>query len=166
MKKSKPARVAPKKGQAMKELLMMRQGDVLVQRVGNIPKAAKAIRRDAGRVILAYGEVTGHAHAIAEPECELLETDNERFLKVLGREIPAIRCRNTVTGQLCWIPMGAAVAAYKDLAEEGPEVIEGVVLRHEEHMPFVIPSGDYQVGGEGIRTQREYSPEAIRSVQD
>ena len=43
-----------------------RQGDVLLVAVGSIPAAAKAhVRKaDAGRVILAYGEVTGHAHAL------------------------------------------------------------------------------------------------------
>jgi hypothetical protein len=37
----------------------------------------------------------------------------------------------------------------------------GVSLVHEEHKPIVLPPGDYEV----LR-QREYSPEAIRNVQD
>jgi hypothetical protein len=45
-----------------------RQGDVLVQRVTSIPEGDTAVARDNGRVVLAYGEVTGHAHAIAEAE--------------------------------------------------------------------------------------------------
>lgn len=43
-----------------------RQGDVFVQRIPAIPKGAKPIKRD-GDVILAHGEVTGHAHRIAAP---------------------------------------------------------------------------------------------------
>lgn len=46
---------------------MYRQGDVLVVAVDRVPDAAREVDRDQGRVILAYGEVTGHAHAILEP---------------------------------------------------------------------------------------------------
>lgn len=46
-----------------------RQGDVLITRIDTLPSGVdltKPRARDAGRVILAYGEVTGHAHAIAD----------------------------------------------------------------------------------------------------
>lgn len=47
-----------------KEPLMVRQGDVLLEKIDSIP--VDAVRqRDKGRVVLAYGEVTGHAHAIS-----------------------------------------------------------------------------------------------------
>lgn len=38
---------------------------------------------------------------------------------------------------------------------------EGVSIVHEEHAPIVLPKGDFEV-----RRQVEYSPEAIRNVQD
>ena len=60
-----------------------RQGDVFIERVNFNPrkKTHKVIPRDNGRVILAYGEVTGHAHAVCEPGVELIELENgERFL--------------------------------------------------------------------------------------
>lgn len=41
-----------------------RQGDVLIRRVNAIPSGAKPKDRDGGRVILAYGESTGHAHQV------------------------------------------------------------------------------------------------------
>lgn len=41
-----------------------RQGDVLVRRVTDVPVTAKPVDLDNGCVILAYGEATGHAHAI------------------------------------------------------------------------------------------------------
>jgi len=41
-----------------------RQGDVLLRRVEALPPDVKKRPVDAGRVVLAYGEVTGHAHAI------------------------------------------------------------------------------------------------------
>lgn len=50
---------------------MFRQGDVLVVPVAELPKGMKPVERDAGRVILAYGEVTGHAHAIKDKRAAL-----------------------------------------------------------------------------------------------
>lgn len=46
---------------------LFRQGDVLIRRVRSLPKEAKDIT-PKGRIVLAYGEVTGHAHAIADGE--------------------------------------------------------------------------------------------------
>jgi galactokinase/mevalonate kinase-like predicted kinase len=40
-----------------------RQGDVLLKRVRSIPEEAKQ-QEFKERIVLAYGEVTGHAHAI------------------------------------------------------------------------------------------------------
>lgn len=55
-----------------------RQGDVLIERVDEIPAAAKPKAKDNGRVILAYGEVTGHAHRIERSDiAELLDADRQ-----------------------------------------------------------------------------------------
>ncbi len=43
---------------------IIRQGDVLLVPVKSLPIGAKEIPLDKGRIVLAYGEVTGHAHAI------------------------------------------------------------------------------------------------------
>lgn len=51
-----------------KKQIQFRQGDVFIQRIDQIPTNAKPVARENGRLILAYGEVTGHAHAIAEAE--------------------------------------------------------------------------------------------------
>jgi hypothetical protein len=48
----------------MTKQLIYRQGDVLLQRVASIPTDA-TLCTVAGDVILAYGEVTGHAHRLA-----------------------------------------------------------------------------------------------------
>lgn len=61
---------------------MYRQGDVLLKPAKNIPDEAKPVKRDQGRVVLAYGEVTGHAHAITTRGVELLEREAERYLRV------------------------------------------------------------------------------------
>lgn len=64
---------------------MFRQGDVLIRQINEIPNDLVPVPKDQGRVILAYGEVTGHAHAVIGP-VEFLAADlqemNERFLRV------------------------------------------------------------------------------------
>jgi hypothetical protein len=64
---------------------MYRQGDVLIEPLAageSIPAKATEVPRDAGRVILAYGEVTGHAHAISDDNAILMALGEDRFLKV------------------------------------------------------------------------------------
>lgn len=70
---------------------MYRQGDVLIIRAtkkGALTKEHQKVARDAGRVVLAYGEVTGHAHALHEPGVALLRREgiSDRVLTV-GREL-------------------------------------------------------------------------------
>ena len=60
-----------------------RQGDVLIERVAADPrkKPHKPIPRDAGRIVLAYGESTGHAHAIHDQTAEWIELESgDRFV--------------------------------------------------------------------------------------
>jgi len=62
-----------------------RQGDVLIRTIGKLPKGLARVPLDGGRVILAYGEVTGHAHVV-EGDVQLFASDLEemeqRFLRV------------------------------------------------------------------------------------
>lgn len=61
----------------------IRQGDVLVQSVDQIPADSIQVERDNGRIVLAYGEVTGHAHAISSNAAEMLRAENgDRYLHV------------------------------------------------------------------------------------
>jgi hypothetical protein len=60
----------------------VRQGDVLIVAVDRVPDDALPVTRDHGRVVLAYGEVTGHAHAIRAHGAALLERDAVRYLRV------------------------------------------------------------------------------------
>lgn len=66
---------------------MYRQGDVLLRRTDHVPEGVRTVPRDAqGRIVLAHGEKTGHAHVIdvvAAAETILLETETgERYLTV------------------------------------------------------------------------------------
>jgi hypothetical protein len=59
------------KKQKSKGKFIARQGDVLITRISALPQALKRVPHDNGRVILAYGEVTGHSHALRGEHCEL-----------------------------------------------------------------------------------------------
>lgn len=64
-------------------LNQVRQGDVFVQEIKSIPKDAKKQKTD--RVILAYGEVTGHCHEVATEDLdkiELFSIDGKMYLNV------------------------------------------------------------------------------------
>lgn len=108
---------------------LVRQGDVLVKPTAQQPTTKAKRVSDQGRVILAYGEVTGHQHEVIGvenddpvPAMELFEEPDGTRLLVVRRE---------------------------------------TFLRHEEHGRIPLAPGQYEV----IR-QREYSPEAIRNVED
>ena len=63
----------------------LRQGDVLLVRVASIPEEARRVEPHGGRIVLATGEATGHAHEIMAAGAVLLETSpEERFLRVLA----------------------------------------------------------------------------------
>ena len=59
-------------------MIKRRQGDVLMVSVASVPKGAKKL----DHLILAHGEVTGHAHRITEGEADLLEKDGVLYLSV------------------------------------------------------------------------------------
>ena len=62
-----------------------RQGDVLIFQASAIPAGATEVARDKGRIVLAYGEVTGHAHAIHGGGATLLAAPgtDDRFLRIM-----------------------------------------------------------------------------------
>lgn len=61
-------------------------------RIGNQTfQSTKEVPRDAGRVVLAHGEVTGHAHAIASKSAILYETTDDAAAVSLGTRILAAR---------------------------------------------------------------------------
>lgn len=63
---------------------MFRQGDVLVEKLAmsKLPETAVIIPNDQQRTILAYGEVTGHAHALDARMASLYTWEGNRLLEV------------------------------------------------------------------------------------
>ena len=59
-----------------------RQGDVLIERVTEIPKEAVKQKHD-GKIILAHGEATGHHHSIECDAADWWKQDNgDQFVAI------------------------------------------------------------------------------------
>ena len=66
---------------------IIRQGDVLLVQVDKIPNGAVEFKVK-GDVVLAYGEVTGHAHRIKQgekPSARIYDFGAERYLRIAER---------------------------------------------------------------------------------
>lgn len=63
----------------------IRQGDVLLFPVAKLPKGAVEVTPDKGDVILAFGEVTGHAHRIQAPSARVFDFGAERYIQILEK---------------------------------------------------------------------------------
>jgi hypothetical protein len=63
---------------------MYRQGDVLIVAVADLP-ASSVVPRTTRGIVLAEGEVTGHAHRIPSRSAQLFRTEESaRYLRVKG----------------------------------------------------------------------------------
>lgn len=106
---------------------VFRQGDVMLEFVADNKTFDDALKastnplRDAtideNRIVLAYGEVTGHAHAIY-PEVEVID----------GEEKTVLPAKLWDAG-----------------AERFLQVIKKTALKHEEHAPIPLDPGVYRV---------------------
>ncbi len=76
---------------------MVRQGDVLVVSASKIPDDLEPVAKDAGRVVLAYGELTGHAHAIIDDNAALFRDPKlgALFLRVSGGPVALVHEEHT-----------------------------------------------------------------------
>lgn len=124
----------------MQHPLVIRQGDVALVSVASLPAGCTAVPLDAGRIVLAYGEVTGHAHAIR------IEIGPEAAAEIAGAAIARAKAR-------LW------------QAQDGSrylEVAEPVSLTHEEHTAHTIHPGVYE-----LPVQVSWDTEhGVRQVED
>lgn len=131
----------------------MRQGDVLLIPLAGAKIAAekKRLPPDKERgVVLAYGEVTGHAHTL-DPDLCCLYNAEPSILE--GQSIEEMLREMSAGGSL-----RVSVLAPTDRVLE---VKREATLRHNEHNPICVKEGVYLV-----RRQREYDPEVERLVAD
>lgn len=70
--------------------MMIRQGDVMLVPVSERPDNVTAAAPDGNRVVLAYGEVSGHAHALVKDlAIEWITPDaTARYLQVTAPAAP------------------------------------------------------------------------------
>lgn len=158
-----------------KKQTQYRQGDVLIERVSSFPAKLTPVARENGRVILAHGEVTGHAHAFLEKgTTKFTDGAGGEFFEVKGQRILAELPIERHWRQQVLVrhpDLGLIEFAETDVRVRGETVLidgEFGLLKHDEHNAQGIPAGLYRGGNAADKTvrQREYSPEEIRRVQD
>jgi hypothetical protein len=156
---------------------LFHQGDVFLLRVNKVPDTAKLAPRDSrGRVVIAHGEVTGHAHAFGpDQKVQMLIDDHNgvltQYFKV-GATYPAN------------VPIHGEVleedddtnSVLLDTAEYGQLKVSKAYFEelspgiwdpktgwskqdHEEHSPHAVPEGLYS-----RKPQREYQPGAVPRI--
>jgi len=103
-----------KQQEARMAIKQFRQGDVWIReitdkgkmigdKIKGLASTIKPIARDKGRVVLAYGEVTGHSHAIADKTTEFFQCDDGR--KILLVKDPETKLSHEEHGTIT-IPKG------------------------------------------------------------
>jgi hypothetical protein len=60
-----------------------RQGDVLLMRVRKLPAGAVEQPPHQRGIVLAFGEVTGHAHVISPAKAKMWSAQAERYVQML-----------------------------------------------------------------------------------
>lgn len=118
---------------------ILRQGDVCLVPVSSIPTDCKEVPLVDGAIVLAFGEVTGHKHQIADWKGAAKIAKDA--IGLAGR-----RARLLIAGN----------------GERYLEVGTTVTLKHEEHTPHKIPAGFYK-----LPVQMEHTTERVlRRVAD
>ena len=97
---------------------LIRQGDVLLIPVDAVPAGTKPVAREQGRLILAHGEVTGHAHAIVEKDAELVTADQAAELYLLVHGSDPVQLRHEEHETLEIPPGGYRVRRQREYAPE------------------------------------------------
>lgn len=104
---------------------LYRQGDVLIRQVKVLPNNATPVdNKKLGRIVLAYGEVTGHAHAIALDEA--VEYTMERAGEAVRRFLSVLTGASVKHEEHATIPLPPGVYEIVQQREYTPEAIRNV----------------------------------------
>lgn len=120
-----------------------RQGDVLLTPVSQLPMWCTLEPNQDKKIVLAWGEVTGHHHRVEDHVVEQPGAAHEIAEAAIARAKYKARLWRAENG------------------ERFLEVTETVNLLHEEHTSHAIPPGIYQ-----LPAQMEYEPSELRRVTD
>lgn len=107
---------------------VIRQGDVYVARVAALPPALTPRQPDPGKgVVLAYGELTGHAHTVTGRQVVHYDAPDA---------VSAARALLADVGLT--VELGEASApSFLDVA------VEPARVAHQTHTPHTLPPGQY-----------------------
>lgn len=142
--------------------VQVRQGDVLITpfKVQAPPTSADCgeIQEEGERIVLAHGEVTGHAHAIY-PQQDIAEKVQFDPSIIAGNDMEFEADPKPATlyklYNICdYINTSFLTGAYLHVRTR-------CFLRHEEHSTIVLPPGHY-----GVLIQHEITDEELRRVAD
>lgn len=105
--------------------MIIQQGDVIIESIEAIPVGLKAGKLKAGKIVLAEGETTGHAHRISDVAGVVFKEGENGMFYLQNREELSLNHEehNTVT-----IPPGVwrvrKVQEYDHFAEEARAVAD------------------------------------------
>jgi hypothetical protein len=125
----------------MNKNLQFRQGDVYLFQVEKLPKNIETVKPVGKNHVLAYGEATGHCHAIHKEDCELFAANDD--IRQLAKKY-GVNDERAVTHGL-------------RIVVDNTKLLHGTPSRgftDPDHTPIDLPIGDYIV----LRP-REYSDE-------
>ena len=125
----------------------IRQGDVALVQIASLPAGCELVAGQEKKIILAWGEVTGHHHRIEDHVTQLRGEEPGAADEIAEAAIARAQSK----ARLWKTPSG----------ETYLEVVEAVTLTHEEHTAQSIPPGIYLQP-----TQVEYTPAELRRVAD
>jgi len=98
---------------------LYRQGDILLQEIARLPANLVKVPSKEGKLVLAEGEITGHAHTMTDNDCALF----------------AIAASDGIQYGTDGFGQAACLTVRKANA----------LLAHEEHATLIIPKGFYRV---------------------
>lgn len=123
--------------------MIIRQGDVMLVKVPKIPNGCVEVPGQERKIVLAWGEQTGHHHRIEDH----INVDWSGAGKIADAAIG-------LAGRRARLLQATNGTRYLEVAET-------VNLTHEEHTAHAIPPGYYE-----LPQQMEHSAERMRRVVD
>lgn len=117
---------------------IVRQGDVTLVRIGKtkVPAYAREVGRD-GKIVLEYGESSGHGHRIADEGVQGFRAETAEQAAMAGLDVVLVSGSGAVMRH---------------------EYVDG---KHAEHEPVALREGVWERA-----VQVEYDPEEERRIAD
>lgn len=101
--------------------MIIRQGDVMLEKIQKLPSKLTKQKAKNGKHIIAYGEVTGHCHAIEEKGCEMYVADDGRVYLTIEEETEIKHDEHEA------IKLPAGIYTYVPQREYTPQAIKNVL---------------------------------------